>query len=307
MYTKELHNAKLLEILDELIRVCKEQGLTYYLAYGTALGAVRHHGFIPWDDDIDVLMPRKDCEKLYAIRNSVFGKDFKLASYRDDENHLYCMMKLESLTSTLIEHVNPIYVGGVYVDIFPLENVPSEEQDARWTNEVLRIIRSYDMYSVCPPPKTYWVKYLLYSWKRRQWLKKKELFKLDSLMADYSNVETPYVKDYQNDWPQRGLFLREVFGEGVEMEFEGRQCIIPADYDTYLRVSYGDYMQLPPLEKRVQKHDYLFMDSERRLTNEELKPILKDISDKYSYHFNLSWELGRIKDKIGRVIKKFVK
>lgn len=302
MYTQELHNRKLLEILDEFLRVCKENHLTYYLAYGTCLGAVRHKGIIPWDDDIDVLMPRKDLEKLYDIRHEVFSKDFKLASYRDDANHLYCMMKLESLTSTVIEHVNPIYVGGVYIDLFPLDNVESEEEDAVWTQKVCAMNYEYDIYSVCPPPKTYWIKYLRYKFRRRKWLRSNPLQKWDNLIMQHKDALTDYVKDYHNSWPWRALFKSNVFGDGIEMDFEGRKCIVPTDYDTYLRVSYGDYMQLPPKERRVLKHSYLFEDSTRRLSKEELRPIIAKLEAKYDYHFSLSWEFNMILNKIKRIL-----
>ena len=302
MYSQELHNAKLLEILDELLRVCKEHHLTYYLAYGTCLGAVRHKGIIPWDDDIDVLMPRRDLEKLYNMRHEVFGKDFKLASYRDDANHLYCMMKLESLTSTVIEHVNPIYVGGVYIDIFPLDNVMSEEEDAAWTQKVCTMNYKYDIYSVCPPPKTYWIKYLRYKFRRSKWLRTNPLQQWDNLIMQHKDELTNYVKDYHNSWPWRALFKSEVFGDGVEMEFEGRICIVPADYDTYLRISYGDYMQLPPKEKRVLKHSYLFEDSTRRWNKDELKSVVEKIQKDNDYHFSLLWEYSMIWGKIKRIL-----
>ena len=301
MYSQELHNAKLLEVLDEFLRVCKKYNLTYYLAYGTCLGAVRHKGMIPWDDDIDVLMPRKDLEQLYNMRHEVFGKDFKLASYRDDANHLYCMMKLESLTSTLIEHVNPIYVGGVYIDLFPLDNVLSQEEDSLLTEKVLKWNHYYGIYSVCPPPRTYLLKYLLYYFKRRKWLLSKPLRKLDDMMMQHQTQQTPYVKDYYNSWPQRGLFSKSVFGEGVEMDFEGRKCIVPSEYDTYLRVSYGDYMQLPPVEQRKLKHNYLFEDSTKRLSDEELYPIIVVIKKAYYYQFNLLREFRMILKKIKNI------
>lgn len=291
MYTQELHNKKLLEVLDEFLRVCQEQNLTYYLAYGTCLGAVRHKGMIPWDDDIDVLMPRKDLEKLYSMRHEVVGKDFKLASYRDDANHLYCMMKLEALTSTVVEHVNPIYVGGVYIDVFALDNVLSEEEDKHWTRDVCSIKNGYDLYSASQPPKTYMHKYWRYLWRRRKWLTTNPLQKWDNLVSQHKDDKTPFVKDYQNSWPWRGLFPREIFGDGVELEFEGRMCRVPADYDTYLRMSYGDYMQLPPVEKRVLKHTYLFEDSERRLSNKEMIPIISDIRKKTTYHYDPLWDI----------------
>lgn len=302
MYTQELHNKKLLEVLDEFLRVCKEHNLTYYLAYGTCLGAVRHKGMIPWDDDIDVLMPRKDLERLYAMRHKVFGEDFKLASYRDDINHLYCMMKLESQTSSVIEHVNPIYVGGVYIDLFPLDNVRSEEEDAEWTKDVLRMNHEYDLYSVCPPPKTYFVKYLRYKCRRHIWLHTNPLQKWDDLVSQHKDEQTDFVKDYHNSWPWRALFRSEVFGKGVELEFEGRKCVVPTDYDTYLKVSYGDYMKLPPVEKRVFKHSYLFEDSERRLSVEELSSAIDRIQKQNSYHFDLSWECNMIWNKLKRIL-----
>ena len=302
MYSQELHNKKLVEILNELVRVCESYNLKYYLAYGTAIGAVRHHAIIPWDDDIDVLMPRKDLERLYTIKDEAFGKDFQFSSYRYTDGFLYDMAKLESLTSTIIERVNPIYVGGIYVDIFPLENVPDEDTDKKWVHEVASIIPGYSKFLVCEEPKTYLLKYLLYKFRRKRFLRSAPLWKWDGIVSQFKDVDTKYVKDYHCDFLYKQYFDRDVFGEGTEMEFEGNKYIIPKDYDTYLTVSYGDYMQPPPEKERVLKHNYLFEDCERRLSSEELKPIIKELKAKYNYHFSLSKECRMIFDKVKRIV-----
>lgn len=302
MYSRKLHNAKLIEILDELVRVCEVYHLRYYLAYGTAIGAVRHHAIIPWDDDIDVLMPRNDLEKLLEIKDVAFGKDFQLSSYRYTDGYLYDMTKLESLSSTIIERINPIYVGGIYVDIFPLENVPDLETDKQWVRKINAISSGYSRYLICEEPKTYLVKFLYYKLKRRIFLLGKPLWKWDNIVMQYRDSETKYVKDYHCDFLHKQFFEHDVFGDGVEMEFEGKMYVIPKDYDKYLTISYGDYMQLPPEKERVLKHNYLFEDCERRLSDKELKPIIQDLKKEYYYHFSISKEYQKIINKLKRLV-----
>ena len=126
----EANKQILIDILDEVVRVCKKNNLKYYLGYGTVLGAVRHQGFIPWDDDVDVVMPRRDYEYLIQNRDRLFKGKYRLAFYGITPQYHYDFVKIERTDTTLIERIDPLYVGGLYVDIFPLDNVPSIEDNS---------------------------------------------------------------------------------------------------------------------------------------------------------------------------------
>ncbi len=118
----------LLQLLDKFVEVCVQNNLKYYLAYGTVLGAIRHKGIIPWDDDIDIQMPREDYLKLQQLPKSVFGDEFQLSTWSNTPNYPYDFLKLEKLNTTLIERLTKkVYIGGVYIDIFPLDGLASDK------------------------------------------------------------------------------------------------------------------------------------------------------------------------------------
>ena len=96
------HKEILLKLLDRFVDVCEKNGLRYYLAAGSVLGAVRHHGIIPWDDEIDVFMPREDYELLQHLPDDIFGQGFRLASWKKTKNYTYDFLKLESLDTTIL-------------------------------------------------------------------------------------------------------------------------------------------------------------------------------------------------------------
>lgn len=298
MEASSLHRKKLLEVLDAFVVVCKDCNLTYYLAYGSALGAVRHQGFIPWDDDIDVVMPRKDYELLYENRD-LFGDSFKLSSYRNVKNYPFDFTKIESTSTTLIERINPIYVGGIYIDVFPLDNVPSSQWDAKTVSYLDSIMPLYHRFFYYPRPHKSLIKYLSYLFKRFYIVNcRKILYEWDSKIMEYSNQTTNYLKDYHCSYYSKNIMKKEVFGKGVEMMFEGKLYVVPVDYDSYLRNYYGDYMELPPLEKRCTKHDFLFEDTTRRLSNKELKPIIDNLKSKYYFRCRFKDVFRRIKSII---------
>ena len=133
-----------LELMDELDRVCREQGITYFLAYGSLLGAVRHGGFIPWDDDMDVVMLRADYERLIAGFDEWKSSDrFSLAWYRDGKS-IYSFVKLVDTTTRVLENfVDKKTSTGVWVDIFPLEDLKPGDRRPYRKNALLSLVRGF--------------------------------------------------------------------------------------------------------------------------------------------------------------------
>lgn len=301
---KKQHNAKLIEILDEIVRVCETYGLRYYLGYGTVIGAVRHHGMIPWDDDIDILMPRKDYDTLYKIANEAFGKNFRLANFKRTKNYTYDFMKVEAMDTTLIERVNPVYVGGLFVDIFPLDNVPSVEKNRELIGKVKKRFSDYAKYYIDPEPNTIAIAKVWYAYKKWKFNIQRMLNEWDTLALKYGEAECEYRIDYHVDYMDRALFHKDVFGDGVKMMFEGKEYIVPQDYHTYLTQIYGDYMQFPPEEKRNSGHTYIFLDISHRLSDEELKPILASINKRYKYQFSPKREIKQLVGFAARMFRK---
>lgn len=283
----------LLGLLDKFVEVCEQNGLKYYLAGGSVLGAVRHKGFIPWDDDIDVHMPREDYEKLQHLPQSVFGVRYRLASWRTVKNYRYDFVKIEDLSTTLIERFHPQYVGAVFLDIFPLDAVnDNKKEHLKQLNKLNRLIRNYiDGYLKNDFECKTLVELFLLKIKRKVFLRPFLLEKWEKCVSlGWENHN--FVADCHSPWKDRPLH-KSVFGSGTKMIFEGKQYIVPSDYDTYLRHLYGDYMTLPPKDKRIA-HGFEYVNYSQRLNDREAQSIFESILQKYKYHFSFKREIKSI-------------
>lgn len=288
----------LIDILDEIVDICKKNNLKYYLGYGSVLGAIRHQGFIPWDDDIDLVMPRKDYDYLIQNRDKLFTRDYQLSFYGITSNYHYDFAKVESKKTTLIERIDPLYVGGIYVDITPLDNVPSVQEDEKMITPVKNILfGGYSRYYMYALPKKFFLKWILRKIGRMLYPIDKKLAKCDAIASQYQDIKTEYVRDFHTSYVNRGLFKWDVFGNGVEKEFEGKKYVVPTQYDVYLQQYYGDYMTPPPVDERTSGHTYLYVNCNKRLSDEELKPIVKKLKKAYTYQFSIRKEWRMIIDK----------
>ena len=241
---------KLLEIFLYFKKVCEENQLTYWCGGGTMLGAVRHKGFIPWDDDLDVFMPREDYERLYRIWKEVADTD-KYVLARSDEKHNYhhTAMNLVDIQTTYINRYleNDDIFHGVYIDIIPFEGCPD--------NKIGRAIQIYHsiMFSVFNAQRLpnnqgkllrLPVKILLGLIKdphRRYEIWRKH----EEKMTKYKFTSSAYVKETVSSF--KGLFRlydRKIF-DTVDATFEGVLVKIPAGFDYYMKCIYGDYMSIP--------------------------------------------------------------
>ena len=251
--TFEENRLEMLKILKEFAAYCEEKGLVYFLAYGTLLGAVRHRGFIPWDDDIDVFMPRADFEKF--IREYQSEQYTVLSPW--DEKPMFFFAKMYSNNTLKMERgisydiYSPI---GIDIDIFPLDGQPDSEK---------KYYKEAKFRSVC------W-DYLLPisrgAVKRSNFFKTVVSYIIHMVgskrivrMMSASLIRYPYensknIGTLSMDHPKTERHRREVFADRIKMEFEGELFWAPIGYDEYLCDTYGDYMQLPPEEKRMSHH-----------------------------------------------------
>lgn len=241
---------KLLEIFQYFRRICEENNLTYWCGGGTMLGAVRHKGFIPWDDDLDVFLPRKDYETLYSIWSQVADTS-KYVLVRTDEKHNYhhTAMNLVDLQTTYINKhsENEDIYHGVYIDIIPFEGCP----DSKFKRGI-QIYHSivYSVFNAQRLPDNQGktmrlpVKVLL-SLVKSPAKRYKIWKKYEHKMTKYDFFTAKYVKETISSF--KGLFRlydREIFNT-IDADFEGIKVKIPAGYDLYMRMIYGDYMSLP--------------------------------------------------------------
>lgn len=262
--------SKELELLAELDRVCTEYGLTYFLNGGTLLGAVRHGGFIPWDDDVDVIMPRKDYDKLWEIAGDVFCEPYFFQTSLSEKGFFRTHAQLRrSDTTGFIELDRHKDINkGIFLDIFVLDGVPSEKSKKK------RLKRKIEFQK----------KLLSYRYDvdfARVGLKRKILYLISRMfyafvpfdvyfnrfnkrtLAKYSCKNTDTVGDLTLEWRENVHWCKEWYSGTVRMNFENLSLCVPTGYDEILTKQYGDYMKIPDdiSAKNGRSHDGITFDA----------------------------------------------
>lgn len=247
-----------LDILKDVHAFCKAEGLVYSVAFGTLIGAVRHKGFIPWDDDIDIMMPRKDYERFCTT----YGHEYyKVASTDTIPTYPIPYAKVYDSRTRVREHVEYPTEYGISVDVFPVDNVPDDPKTrsrfyaGKKRLDVLHVLkitsvnrtRSFVKNAVLA------VSHVLLSVVNMRSLVRK----MEKVSATYSNVDTKDAAVVAcNDNTQRWILPAHIYRETIEMEFEDTKVCAPKEYHAMLTSLYGDYMQLPPEEQRVTHHHF---------------------------------------------------
>lgn len=248
-----------LEILKEIRSICEEAGLRYYLAYGSLLGAVRHKGFIPWDDDIDIVMPRPDYNRFVRLAKS---ERFEVFSFETNSDYIYSFAKASDKNTVIeMDGIRCKIDLGVSVDIFPIDGAGDTEEEAHKS-----FSDSTVLYGLCIAST--WKKYI----RGRSKNPKKNLMrfgsfvlsrfvsrigvlrKFNSLISDKDYDKSRFVAVYSSPYRIKEIMPREVYGAPSKVSFEGELFDAPSDCDRYLTCIYGDYMKLPPEDQRVPLH-----------------------------------------------------
>ena len=252
---------RILRILTAIDMVCQQHHLRYYIWAGTMIGAIRHKGFIPWDDDIDIAMPRPDYEQLIAHSQEWLPAPYELVCAENDSSYPLPFGKIQDASTTLIERTHLHYLGGVYIDVFPVDGVPGNGFVRRchfacyeYWKRVLYLIHR-DPYKHGHGPSS-WIPLLC----RKLYTMKGVQKRIRHLLLKYDYERSPLVADYDDGL--KGAMSKRILGLPTPYEFEGEQVCGVEQYDTYLTRKYGDYMTIPRGEHQRQ-HNFHILDMEK--------------------------------------------
>lgn len=261
--TEQLQKIKVIElnILEAFINICDKLSLRYYMMGGTMLGTVRHQGFIPWDDDIDVGMVRRDYEIFKEKAQELLPEYYFLQNMDTDNEYPHNFMKIRDSRTTFVEtSLSKLKINhGVFIDIFPLDYYPDSKlmrgifdfrvkvMNLRMRNVVIipddarhspvqEAVLSIVSKITC----------LRYPNFKRMQKSREHLYKKENCGL--------YIGNFCGAWGKKEIVPAEWYGEGCKAKFEGIEVMIPAEYDKWLTQVYGNYMKLPPENKRVTHH-----------------------------------------------------
>lgn len=256
-----------LEIAKEIRRVCEENDISCFLAHGTFLGAVRHGGFIPWDDDMDMGMLRSDYEKFCRIAPSKLKPEYCLQTWYTEPNYGLPFGKVMKRNTLYLENkkTRRLENNGIYVDIFPYDYAPEDPADMKkLTASLLSIYRVKLMKSGYKP----WLENDQIIWKKRLgylYYQLKAIFVTqENIARDYDTlavaVHDSEILCERNGRTKPDCYPRNCVEELADYSFEGEIFKGPRDYDKYLSTLYGDYMTLPPEDQRGNRHQIIEID-----------------------------------------------
>lgn len=246
-----------LQILDTIDEFCNNNNIKYFLGGGSLLGAIRHHGYIPWDDDIDIMMLRGDYDKF--VHSFGLNGKYRILAPELNIQFPYPFAKVEDTSTVLTENMAIHWDLGVNIDVFPIETIPeSEKEQRKLYNEAKRLYTLYSFKKSNFPNRGKFV----------QFLGKVLHIVLKIFPIDYLNkrlISTARMFENAKSslcgvvvW---GYGIKEIhpstdLDSAIDKKFEDREYKCPVGYDSYLRAIYGNYMELPPVEKRVTHHDF---------------------------------------------------
>ena len=259
--TTEEAKALQLEMMDAIHDYCVANGITYFLFGGTAIGAVRHGGFIPWDDDIDIAMPRESYDRF---RKSFKHPHYRVIDWDSCPDYPFGFMKVsddrQQVTGHYSAYADSIYKKnriGLFIDIFPIDGVSESAFRRKWTLKILtwtifvgrqRNAPLFVTKSVGGILSRLFCKLSPMPFPVRKWIEKTIMYRhpeRTSLVCGLEGIDL-----------SKDIFPRECFEEAMDIAFEGRTYKIMKLYDPYLKIAFGDYMTPPPVEKRVAHHEF---------------------------------------------------
>lgn len=279
---EKLHKVQI-EILNDFAGVCKKHNLPYFAIYGTAIGAVRHKGFIPWDDDIDVGMLREDYERFLIIAKKELAEKYDIMTPIDDHDYACTVTHLQRKNTKFVPYIlkHEPYKMCIDLDIFPFDNVPDDEKAAKrqqreavfwgrllfligtgqvvididgWKGKVAEII--------C---------YIIHTVLRLFRVSPEKIYrKFKKTAMRYDDNKTKYVTSYEYAGGVKDKIVRDELFPVKDVVFEDTMIALPANNHEFLEKVYGDYMKIPPKEQQINHFPYMIQfEGEEPYFNEE--------------------------------------
>lgn len=263
----KLHEVDL-NITKQIVDIFLKHNLSYYMLGGTMLGAIRHKGFIPWDDDIDLGMPRQDYERFLEIATRELPSHFRLVTYKNTPSYQYYITRIQDTRVQVIEERinNDSKYTFASIDVFPIDGMPNNTFLRRWhCSRILfhRALMSLSYRdSIDKKRKRNFLEATLVSILEKIPFEKfinpyKEKQKIDNLLKKYDISNSLYIGNIMGAYRTREIVPKEWYGSGKKYQFEDIELVGLSNYDAYLTHTYGDYMELPPEDSRKTHFEVL--------------------------------------------------
>lgn len=277
---------ELIKSYQYLKRLLDENGLRYFAYGGTCIGAVRHGNIIPWDDDIDILMPRDDYYRFLSLKKILSDSNYDIISYRD-RGYYFPFAKFVNKNTTIWEHRENPFLFGAYVDVFPLYYTNQDYDDILRTrhtyyNMYCKASRSNNSYSFSRIMEaikdkrihdaiSYIISKIAYS-DSNKYLSQFEAFE-SAMPCNCGKYAVSYASSKYGF--EKEIFDAEWFSDYIEMPFATSSIRVPKGYDQMLSFVFGDYMKLPPIDKRTPDHNKYYVNLKEGLSIEQVAERLK--------------------------------
>lgn len=263
-----------LEMVEEVDRICKKYNIKYFLDGGTLIGAVRHKGYIPWDDDIDIAMLRSDYDRFLDVAEKELEEKYFMQSYRTEKkyNRGHAQIRNSNTTAIINGDIYNKFNKGIFIDIFPLDNVPDDEIEyKKFIAQVKKKKRFLDNYynldsgSIIKKIIKRILHYIIYTFVDYD----KEVKQYEMLVSKYKIKNTKKVGtiSFSTELP---LYKKEMYDGVVYMDFEYMKLACPIQYHELLTVKYGDYLKIPE-NKGGSMHGKVFFDTNKSYKEYEKK------------------------------------